>query len=532
MATLKTISAALKLIDTKKENLKKAYDELQAHSSLLSSFPLSWSDLDSHFTSIQDSLTQRFHLLESRQCDPQLERTEQSVSVLSSLPPDQNSKVGNCPSFPNDPSPSTNPQNQNSVKPRHELVALCEKMDGKGLRNYIIEHFKGSDGFEAEIPSALRCAPDPAAMILDSLHGFHGTNDMKEAGLRKIRRSCLLLLEHLRGISPKLEPNVRGRARKLAGEWKGKLMNDSAYTLGALGYLQFVLAYDLVSEVSMDELVYFSAMAANNKEVPELCRIMGLVDKVPDIIQKLIDKGKYVLAVKYVFDFNLADKIPPIPILKACVDESKKLAQRILQEGKPPTEATAREIHALKTVMKAIESHKLESEYPLASLEQRIEQLKKQKPDKKRPAPTSAAKPQQHQQQQTKNNLQNQNSGIKRLQTSAPVAPVAAPKNANSANSVLHQYQQPIVQPTGLLPEHQNPYMGPQAMPYGTIPPYTAPSAGPYGFSSVPMGSSGNPNPVASHLYSSEPNVHSGYYDRITAYGGLPHYHHPSYYPQ
>lgn len=51
-------------------------------------------------------------------------------------------------------------------------------------------------------------------------------------------------------------------------------------------------------------------------------------------MQKLIDKGKYTLAVKYVFEFNLADKIPPVPILKACVDETKKLAKRLSQEGK------------------------------------------------------------------------------------------------------------------------------------------------------------------------------------------------------
>lgn len=297
MATLKTISAALKLVDTKKENLKKAYDELHAHSFLLFSFPLSWSDLDSHFASIQDSLTQRFRLLESlesRQCDPQLERTPQSILISSSSPPDQNPKVENHALFSKDSSSSSDPPNQNgtnlvtensvvsdSVMPRHELIALCEKMDGKGLRKYLIEHFKSSDGVEAELPGALRCASDLAAMVLDSLDGFHGDNGMKEAELRKIRRSCLLLLEQLRIISPKIESNVREKAKKLAAEWKGKLMNDGANTLGALGYLHFVLAYGLVSEVSTDELVDFSVMAANNKEVPELCRLIGLADKVP-----------------------------------------------------------------------------------------------------------------------------------------------------------------------------------------------------------------------------------------------------------
>lgn len=46
---------------------------------------------------------------------------------------------------------------------------------------------------------------------------------------------------------------------------------------------------------------------------------------VPEIVQKLVNRGKYVLAVKYVFEFILANKIPPIPILKACEDASKKL---------------------------------------------------------------------------------------------------------------------------------------------------------------------------------------------------------------
>ena len=45
-------------------------------------------------------------------------------------------------------------------------------------------------------------------------------------------------------------------------------------------------------------------------------------------------QGKHILAVKYVFEFNLADNIPPVALLKACVDESEKLANRLSEEGK------------------------------------------------------------------------------------------------------------------------------------------------------------------------------------------------------
>jgi hypothetical protein len=59
-----------------------------------------------------------------------------------------------------------------------------------------------------------------------------------------------------------------------------------------------------------------------------------------EIVQKLVDRGKHVLAVKYVFEFNLAHKIPPVPILKAGVEEAKQLARRLSEEGKPRVSVT------------------------------------------------------------------------------------------------------------------------------------------------------------------------------------------------
>jgi hypothetical protein len=66
-----TILAALKCTNAKKEHLKKAFDELQSHSSGLSVFSLTWSDLNAHFIALQNSLTERFHLLESLELEKQ-----------------------------------------------------------------------------------------------------------------------------------------------------------------------------------------------------------------------------------------------------------------------------------------------------------------------------------------------------------------------------------------------------------------------------------------------------------------------------
>lgn len=222
-------------------------------------------------------------------------------------------------------------------------------------------------------------------------------------------------------------------------------------------------------------------------------------------------------------------------------------------------EVTARETHALKSVIKIIENHKLEFAYPRASLEQRIEELKRQKRIMKCPAAASAAKPPQNQQQQQpqhqhqhqhqqqpqhqkrkKQKLKQQQGGVKHPQTSTPVGPASVVKSVNNGNSTIHQYQQHNVHPSGVFPEHPNPYMSSPDMPFGmvgptpAIPPYTGPSAGPYGLAGVPVDPSGNSSLGGSHLNSSELHMSSGYSDRASTYGGigLQYYYPGSYYPQ
>ncbi|MCI03894.1 frigida-like protein, partial [Trifolium medium] len=96
------------------------------------------------------------------------------------------------------------------------------------------------------------------------------------------------------------------------------------------------------------------------------------------VIQKLIERGKRVLAVKFIFHFKLEDKTPPVPILKAFVNDAEQHAKRLAAEGKSLNEITSRQIHSLRSVIKVIETYNLDSEFPRASLEKRIDELNKQ----------------------------------------------------------------------------------------------------------------------------------------------------------
>ncbi|CAJ2633835.1 unnamed protein product [Trifolium pratense] len=546
-STSKTISAALKLVDSKKQNLKKAYDDLQSHSSHLSSFPLSWQDLDSHFTTIQNSLSQRFLHLQSLESQFQKNHNDPSTSPsklpnpkpknsnFTSIPnnpstspsklPNPKPKNSNFSSIPNDPSSSSNPKS--SISHLEALSLLCKNNDGKGLRDFVKENFNDRVIIKDELQIAFKSASNPANMVLDAIDGLFCGNvmvDRKDSRLTK--RSCNFLFQQLRVFSPYVSFDVKEKAKKLFNEWKVNL-NDSHEPSWSMAFLQFVAVYGFLVDLNDAELAAYSTTASGDLgEIPELFQVIALSDRVQGVIQKLIERGKHVLAVKFIFHFKLEDKTPPVPILKAFVNDAEQQAKRLAAEGKSLNERTSRQIHSLKSVIKVIETYNLDSEFPRASLEKRIDELNKKflvgvKPT----APAFAANPHQHQQQL---------SGLERHLTSIPFGPPPVLNNVGGANSTIHQYRQqllPRFQSTSLLPDHPNPYMSmpPPTMSFGmkaptpTVSSYTGPSTGPYGFGGVPKAPtpSSNLDQVGSHPNSAQPQVFSGYYAPMAASGNL-----------
>ncbi|GAV86846.1 Frigida domain-containing protein [Cephalotus follicularis] len=611
MATLKTIAAALKLIDTKKDNLQKAYHDLhtQYFSLLSSSSPLSlsWSQIDSHFTAIQNSLTHRFHLLQSLEStqsplqsppqpstlpasdtstqlrEPQLVHIKGPTTSASSPSHDRVDSVSNRTEFsqssldPLYPFESSTQNRDDSVLKEEEpsgdrvdsvpatrlkLRALCEKMDGKGLRRYINLQVKDRESIRAELPVAIRVAPDPGAMVLDAMEGFYeetkSSKGDSDSGFCGIRRACVLLLEVLMGISPSFSSEVRERAKMLALEWKTKASLNGENSLEPLGLLTLVSAYKLENEFEKSELVDYFVVVARYRQGTVLCRAIGMGDKVVDLIQKLIDNGKQFLAVKYILEFGLSDRFPPVLLLKAYLDETTKLAKEVRRAGmnsrRSQNEARAKELSALRSVIKVIAEHKLESDYPLENIERRIKLLEKEKADRKgHPAARVAAEAQKQQQaeqplmkkkkkmmmMQQQQQQQQKQSGNKRPRTTAYVGPTAVPMRLAGANSAPNTFPKAHSQPASLLPDHPASYSSSPAVPYGLMGsssaavPYAGSSAELYGLAVGSSGYPGNPNASGSSLYS-ESHMPSGYYDWTAAYGGygLPPQYHQSYYPQ
>lgn len=406
---MKKIGDDIKSIPEKKENLRKAFDSLQSYSASLAAFAIQWKDLEDHFEAIEKSIDDKFKALQEEAQAQAREEEEEDEEEEEEEEQKKKSSEGAA------------AVDEDGSGPRPELRSLCSNMDAKGLRSYINDNRKDIPAIREELASAIRCAPDPALLVLEAMEGFHPANgnSSSSGGKRRgggggggdgeiqiNRRTCINLLERLHLISPSIAPFVRDKAKKLAIDWKAKIPKSGDFALEALGFLQLIASYNLVSDFPLDDVMELFISVSRRKQAADLIRSLGLTDRLPDLIQKLSSKGRQLDAVKFVYAFDMADKFPPVPLLKAYITESKKMAQGVRKKGnfslQAQNEAIAKEMGALKSVLRAVEEYKLETEYPHEILVKRIAQLEQKKTDKKRTAAAAAAsnsKPQQQQQQ-------------------------------------------------------------------------------------------------------------------------------------
>ncbi|XVE92704.1 hypothetical protein REPUB_Repub01dG0122600 [Reevesia pubescens] len=113
------------------------------------------------------------------------------------------------------------------------------------------------------------------------------------------------------------------------------------------------------------------------------------------VIEVLVNNGRQIDAVNLAFAFELTEQFSPVPLLKSYLKEARKASSPVKPGNASPTaqtEVSERELTALKAVIKCIEEHNLEKQYPVDPLQQRVLLLEKAKADKK--MATEAAKPQ------------------------------------------------------------------------------------------------------------------------------------------
>ncbi|KAL6978905.1 hypothetical protein U1Q18_020571 [Sarracenia purpurea var. burkii] len=306
-------------------------------------------------------------------------------------------------------------ENENvEVKSYPQLVKLCQEMDSEDLHKFISDNRKNLAAVREEIPLALKAAADPASLVLDSLKGFYSMEasnleGKKDSNLLGLRRTCIMLMECLSILLTNLDQcsasniisgNVKNRARAIAEDWKPKLDDldmdaNNGNSLEAHAFLQLLATFGINSDFDVEDLSKLIPMVSRRRQTADLCRSLGLSEKMPRVINVLVNNGRQIDAVNLAFEFDLTKQFSPVSLLKSYLMEAKKVSSPVKTgnaSSPVQNEVNEKELSALRAVIKCIEDHKLEDQYPLDPLQKRVLQLEKAKADTKRAA--EVAKPQ------------------------------------------------------------------------------------------------------------------------------------------
>lgn len=390
-------------MEADKQRLEEAFTLLDAQRGVLEKCTLQWKELTDHYASLEESLQKKFEELaekeknlelKTKETEELLDKREQSIesneeTYLARLEEQKNAALAAI----------------ESGKSENSLKFLCEKMDAEGLWRFIVERRKDVTALRAELPSALESAIDPARLVLQALEGFYdkgtGKTEKKDSGLGDQRRACSLLLESLLPLladptmgaeRPVVSPSTKEQARVIANEWKSRIDVDAdpanaAKPLEVQAFLQLVATFGIAAEFPKDDLCKLVLAVSWRRQIPKLCGALGLTEKMPDIVEELINKGKQVEAVYFAHAAGLFEKFPPVPLLKAYLKNSKKATLATLKSGNNSAavnEANTKELTALKTVIKCIEEHNLESLFPTNNLQNRVADLEKKRAERKK----------------------------------------------------------------------------------------------------------------------------------------------------
>lgn len=339
MSDMESVAALMESTSSKIQQLQQAFAELERQSAV--SMNLKWKQLEDHFRGLEQSLKKKFDELKEQEKEFQetitkseqmLEQQETAVVVkeLSSLERLQEKRDAALAMIFSKsklslPVPATNPMNKAldnlgvkwpkpasdesvhlqvdnaAVKPRSELVALCEEMNVKGLHKFISDNRKNLAAIREEIPIALKRASHPYALVLDSLEDFYAGDNLildgkKDGDLLGVRRTCLMLMESLGQLQTNgitrfsvegliLTTNIIERAKKIAFEWKSKLDNldtdaCNGNCLEAHAFLQLLATFGISAEYNEDDLCKLLPYVSRRRQTPELCRLLGLSQKM------------------------------------------------------------------------------------------------------------------------------------------------------------------------------------------------------------------------------------------------------------
>lgn len=161
---------------------------------------------------------------------------------------------------------------------RKEFVEACKRMDAETLVEFVICFSISSK----KLLSAMHHAPDPAALVLQVVKLLVSNKNFR---CYKVWVQCITLFRWLSMKSAKHSADTTEQAKLVAKDWKKMIDNTvCCRELDTLsrGLLQFLIAYNIVSEFNIHDIISIFAMVRKgykNNNIAKLCEDLGLADR-------------------------------------------------------------------------------------------------------------------------------------------------------------------------------------------------------------------------------------------------------------
>ncbi|KNA06914.1 hypothetical protein SOVF_176720 [Spinacia oleracea] len=398
-------------------NVHRLFENLEAQKTLLFKCTDLYKTLTSHFTTLQQSIDSKTLTLDSKlqSLDSIQQKSLEDLHGREISIPDRLSSL----------SSEIESKKQSAIaelgKPLDEsapltevLKSLCRRMEHNGLLKFVVCKRKETASLRGEMREAMKECVDPARMVLETVREFLVAKEAGVRGMADKRWACGVVVTGLfppeelkekkksvgvafsRKTVEEAEEVVRGwreKAEKLAGvEGGGSGMGSAEAAM----FLQVVVGFGLKEifdeEFYKDMVVEFAARRDMAKlAVP----IFG--DQTADLIDQLVKNGKEVEAVYFASVSGLTERFQPTSLLKSYLRNSKKKTADILKNGNHKAgatdEANTFEISYIRSIVRCVEDHKLESDFFVDSLKKRLSLLEKTKADKKKGSAANSSKP-------------------------------------------------------------------------------------------------------------------------------------------
>ncbi|KAG6502133.1 FRIGIDA-like protein 4a [Zingiber officinale] len=286
-----------------------------------------------------------------------------------------------------------------------KLRSLCTKMDFAGFFDFVVAKRKELELLRTELPVALSDCIDPAKFVLDAISVVFPLDKRTVKSPNDLGWACVMIFEslllvladpELGSTRPLVTRCARKRAEEMAKEWKEGLEHRGGFENvkppDAHTFLQHVVTFGIVDTNDKNLYRRLVISFAWRRQMPKLAISLGLEDSMEDIIEELIDKGHQLDAINFAYEASLQDKFPPISLIQSFLKDLKKSTSASGDSntsGQAVNSTSRKEQSTIRAAIKCIQDHKLESEFPLESLQKQLETLEKVKVEKKKPAVSS-----------------------------------------------------------------------------------------------------------------------------------------------